>query len=108
MLGEYRVKNPALKELFDQAQYLLRQIRFRQFAHNLRHHNSLADRLANIAMDRKNDVDDDADMPSPSSSRAISRRVTCGDPAAARSRVKIPPRTKATKIFICPCGSRMS
>src|SRR5450432_3795132 len=56
MRGEYRVKNPGLKELYDQAQSLVRGFSTIKFEHNLRHHNSTADRLANLAMDRKGEV----------------------------------------------------
>jgi len=106
MLGEYRVKNPALKALFDQAKALVHDFESVRFAHNLRHQNSLADRLANLAMDRKGDVDDVDDAP-PSPERAGLPRVSC--PACGcEIEIKNPPSPKKPGHFICPCGSRMS
>jgi ribonuclease HI len=106
MLGEYRVKNPALKSLFDQAQALLRDFDSVNFAHNLRHHNSLADRLANLAMDRKADVEDVDDVPPPPERKGPQRLMcpSCG----CEIDVKIPPTPKKPGHFTCPCGSRMS
>src|SRR5213075_2954915 len=62
MNGQYRVKNADLKPLYDEAQSLLRQFDHATIDHNYRHKNALADKLANLAMDRKvdvTDVDDD-------------------------------------------------
>src|SRR6185437_15301537 len=53
MRGEYRVKHPDLRELYDEAQFLLHQFDEAKIEHNLRHKNALADKLANLAMDRK-------------------------------------------------------
>ncbi|MGA2497736.1 MAG: ribonuclease HI family protein, partial [Tepidisphaeraceae bacterium] len=47
MKGEYRVKHPELRQLYEQAQLLLHDFEQTSFEHRLRHHNSLADRLAN-------------------------------------------------------------
>lgn len=58
MNGQYRVKNAGLRPLYEEAQALLRQFESASIVHNLRHHNTLADRLANLAMDRKADVDE--------------------------------------------------
>lgn len=58
MTGEYRVKQPHLKPLFDRAAALLLRFRNVRFEHNTRDHNELADRLANRAMSRKADVDE--------------------------------------------------
>src|SRR5690349_3433597 len=56
MRGEYRVKNPDMKELYDEAQHLYHQFDEAKIEHNLRHKNELADKLANLAMDRRVDV----------------------------------------------------
>jgi ribonuclease HI len=106
MLGEYRVKNPALKALFDQAKALASEFESVNFAHNLRHHNSLADRLANLAMDRKADVEDVDDVPPPPEPKGSPRLFcpTCG----CEIEVKNPPNPRKPGHFICPCGSRMS
>src|ERR1700749_4591658 len=56
MRGEYRVKHPDMRVLYDEAQQLLRGFSQHKFEHNLRHKNELADKLANLAMDGKQDV----------------------------------------------------
>ena len=56
MRGEYRVKNPDLRVLYDRAQKLFRQFEHAKLEHNLRHKNELADKLANLAMNRKGEV----------------------------------------------------
>ncbi|QOV90851.1 ribonuclease HI family protein [Humisphaera borealis] len=72
MRGEYRVKNPDLKQLYDEAQHLLAHFDKSKIEHNYREDNTLADKLANLAMDRKaevTDVDDPGPAPSVSASR---------------------------------------
>ena len=54
MNGEYRVKNPELRELYDQAQDLLRQFRTVKLSHVRREFNKRADELCNIALDDGN------------------------------------------------------
>ena len=51
MRGEYRVKNPGLQDLWEQARRLVRQIGDVRFEHVRREFNKDADRLANEAMD---------------------------------------------------------
>ena len=51
MKGEYRVKNPGLQPLFEQARALVRDIGRVRFEHVRREFNKDADRLANEAMD---------------------------------------------------------
>jgi probable phosphoglycerate mutase len=51
MKGEYRVKNPGLQPLYEEARALVRQIGRVRFEHVRREHNKDADRLANEAMD---------------------------------------------------------
>jgi ribonuclease HI len=50
--GEYKVKSPELKELYDQARALIRKLEHFEIRHVLRAQNKDADRLANAAMDR--------------------------------------------------------
>src|SRR5256885_1240747 len=56
MLGQYRVKHPDMKLLYEEAQQLIAQFDDAKIEHNLRHKNELADTLANLAMDRRQDV----------------------------------------------------
>lgn len=51
MRGEYRVKNPGLQPLFEEARRLVRRIGRVTFEHVRREFNKDADRLANEAMD---------------------------------------------------------
>lgn len=50
--GEYKVNNPALKELHAQAMKKIDQLEYFEMRHVLREKNRDADRLANLAMDR--------------------------------------------------------
>ena len=51
MRGEYRVKSPGLRPLFEQAHALARQIGDVTFEHVRREFNKNADRLSNLGMD---------------------------------------------------------
>src|SRR6476620_3024631 len=77
MRGEYRVKHPDMKELYDEAQFLLHQFDEAKIEHNLRHKNELADKLANLAMDRRQDVteanESPIDAPAPTATNAGDR-----------------------------------
>ena len=52
MKGIYKVRHPALRKLYDEAQQLVRKLDHFEIRHALREHNRDADRLANEAMDR--------------------------------------------------------
>jgi ribonuclease HI len=52
MRGEYRVKNPGLLPLYEEARSLMRKVGRVTFEHVRREHNKDADRLANEAMDQ--------------------------------------------------------
>jgi ribonuclease HI len=51
MRGEYKVKKPTLRELWDEATDLSRQLRSVRYTAVRREHNELADRLVNEALD---------------------------------------------------------
>jgi ribonuclease HI len=51
MLGEYKVKSPALKELYDRARMLVRKLQHFAIEHVLRERNREADRLVNHVLD---------------------------------------------------------
>ena len=53
-----RQDTPDMRELYDEAQDLVREFDDAKIEHNLRHKNELADKLANLAMDRRVDVTD--------------------------------------------------
>lgn len=53
--GEYKVKSPELKMLYDRAQALIPKLEHFEIRHVLREKNQNADRLANAAMDRGTD-----------------------------------------------------
>ena len=122
MNGQYRVKNADLKPLYDEAQSLLRQFDHATIDHNYRHKNALADKLANLAMDRKvdvTDVDDDGfaggggaapsplDAPSPVAPTAGDRFACprCG--CVVRVEKPTGVRPHQLKPFSCQCGFKM-
>ena len=51
MLGEYRIRNEALRALADEAEALARKLRRVDYTAVRREHNELADRLVNEALD---------------------------------------------------------
>jgi ribonuclease HI len=105
MRGEYRVKNPGLKDMYEQARSIAEQFQEIRFEHNLREHNSLADRLANLAMDRKGDVDEITDESNPAAD-ADGRSFSCPK-CGCRIEVKQPPARGSDGSFICRCGTPM-
>jgi ribonuclease HI len=104
MRGEYRVKNPALKDMHQQARAIADKFQEVRFEHNVRAHNSLADRLANLAMDRKADVTEvtDESNGSPDADQEIFTCPKCG----CRIEVK-KPGDRDEGHFICRCGTAM-
>lgn len=119
MTGVYRVKHPDMKVLYERAQSLLRDFDEAKFEHNLRHKNELADRLANLAMDRKQDVTDGEssggsseslsplDAPSPVEPKAGDRFscARCGCVIELKKPSSIRPHQ--LKPFVCQCGNKM-
>jgi ribonuclease HI len=113
MLGQYRVRHPDMKTLYDEAQDLIAQFEDAKIEHNLRHKNELADKLANLAMDRRRDVTDvDAvesplDAPSPTATKAGDTFV-CPKCGGSIKVVKPSPiRPHQLKPYVCQCGTKM-
>ena len=116
MKGEYRVKSPDMKPLYEQAQELLARFDQAKIEHNLRGKNAVADRLANLAMDRKADVADvdgdggasEIDRPAPVATKAGDRFTCarCGCAIEVRKPSSIRPHQ--LKPFVCQCGTKMS
>jgi ribonuclease HI len=104
MRGEYRVKNPALKDLYEKAQDLVHGFKSVRFEHNLRHKNALADRLVNLAIDRQGEVED-ADEPAAPNADREENIVVCQN-CGCEIEVIVPPKTN-TRDFICRCGHPM-
>lgn len=112
MLGQYKVRHPDMKVLYDEAQQLLATFDQAKIEHNLRHKNVLADKLANLAMDRRRDVTDvdssPIDEPAPIATQprdnfACARcgcRITVVKPSSLRPH--------QLKPFKCQCGNEMS
>jgi ribonuclease HI len=114
MKGEYRVKHPDMKVLYDEAQDLISQFDQAKIEHNLRNKNELADTLANLAMDRKADVTEvpgavatPVDEPSPVETKSGDRfgcqRCGCSIEVKTPSRI----RPHQQKPFVCQCGAKM-
>jgi ribonuclease HI len=112
MRGEYRVKHPDMKQLYDEAQSLVHQFDECTISHNLRHKNELADKLANLAMDRRQDVTDaeesPIDTPAPLPTEAGNRFTCarCGCEIEVRKPSSIRPHQ--LKPFVCQCGNKMN
>lgn len=112
MRGEYRVKNADLRDLYDEAQSLYHQFDEAKIEHNYRHKNALADRLANLAMDRKAEVTEaeeaPLDAPAPPEPRAgdgfACPRCGCAIELRAASRL----RPHQLRPFVCQCGAKMN
>lgn len=120
--GQYRVKHPNLKPLYEEAMSLLERFDGWTASHNYREHNTLADELANQAMDARADVGD-ARRAAPSNTPvpAAPAPVTPRGAAPAGSSHSCPKCgcrievTRASDVlpellrpFLCACGSRMN
>lgn len=111
MRGEYRVKNPDLRVLYDKAQNLFHGFEAATIDHNYREDNSLADKLANLAMDRKADVTDADDSPlsapTPESFQSGDKVSCsrCGCVIEVRKASTIRPHQ--LRPFVCQCGTKM-
>jgi len=111
--GVYRVKHPDMKTLYDEAMNLLSEFDEYKIDHNLRHKNELADKLANLAMDRRQDVLDananesPLDTPAPRETKQGDRFecVKCG----CEIEVNVPTRLRPHQMrdFVCQCGTKM-
>ena len=119
MNGQYRVKNESLRGLYDEAQSLLAQFEHATIDHNYRHKNALADKLANLAMDRKADVTEvngggaagaatsPLDAPSPVGPKAGDRFACARCGCAVKVDRPSSLRPHQLKPFTCQCGNRM-
>jgi ribonuclease HI len=115
MKGEYRVKHPDLRPLYQQAQELAAQFDELVIEHNYRDKNTLADRLVNLALDRKREVTEaqeegapaEVDAPSPQETKAgaIFACVRCGCSIEVRNPSRIRPHQ--LRPFVCQCGQKM-
>jgi ribonuclease HI len=114
MRGEYKVKNPDMKVLHSEASALLEEFDEARIEHNLRHKNELADKLANLAMDRRVDVTEILseaqsvlDEPAPVATESGDQFACpkCGCSIEVESPSKLRPHQ--LKGFRCQCGSEM-
>jgi ribonuclease HI len=111
MRGEYRVKHPDLRVLYDEAQHLYHQFDEGRIEHNLRHKNETADKLANLAMDRRRDVmevdESPIDAPAPAAPVAGQKIACprCGCVIEVTKPSSIRPHQ--LKPFVCQCGAKM-
>jgi ribonuclease HI len=115
MRGEYRVRDPGMKSLYDEAQFLFHQFDEAKIGHNLRHKNELADQLANLAMDRKGEVTEvnaSAGASALDEPSAIAPKTgdkfqcaRCGCVIELKKPSSIRPHQ--LKSFVCQCGAKM-
>ncbi len=115
MRGEYKVRHPDMKPLYEQARHLLEKFDQAKIEHNLRGKNALADKLANLAMDRKADVHDADEGAAATVEAPTPRAPEAGDTlACARCSCVIEVRKPSSirphqlKPFVCQCGNKMS
>jgi ribonuclease HI len=112
MRGEYRVRHPDMRALHDEAQALLRDFEAVKIVHNLREKNVLADKLANLAMDRRGEVteadEDPVDAAAPAAPKAgdVAACPRCG--CRVELKVPSPIRPHQLKPFVCQCGASMT
>jgi ribonuclease HI len=57
MLGQYRVKNAGLKPLYEEARQLADQFESFRIRHVRREHNAQADKLVNLAIQKKRNIE---------------------------------------------------
>ncbi len=113
MKGEYRVKHPDMKVLHQQAQSLVREFESVKIEHNLRDKNEMADKLANLAMDRKGEVTDADDTENPLATAAPTAPQVGDRFACSRCGCTIELTTPSSirphqlKPFVCQCGAQM-
>ena len=112
MRGEYRVKHPDLQPLHREAQSLASQFEHVVIDHNFREKNALADRLANLAMDRKAEVTDatESSVDAPASSESKAGDCHSCPRCGCAIEIKSPSRIRPHQLrpFICQCGMRMN
>lgn len=112
MLGQYRVRHPDLVPLYHQAQDLYGQFEEAHIEHNARHRNALADKLANLAMDRRADVTDVDEPPVESAACPAQAKgdrhacPRCGCVVEVLEPSRLYPHQ--LKPWVCVCGARMS
>lgn len=114
MTGQYRVKHPDLIPLYREAKALFDSFDEASIAHNYREKNELADRLGNLAMDRRADVTDAAGAEQSPLDEPAAVETKAGDRfACARCGCEIEVRTPSSvrphqlKEFVCQCGQKM-
>jgi ribonuclease HI len=113
MTGVYRVKHPDLIPLHRRAKDLMAEFDGATIEHNYREKNELADRLGNLAMDRRADVTDAAadesplDAPAPVATQTGDRFqcARCGCEIEVRKPSSVRPHQ--LKDFVCQCGQKM-
>jgi ribonuclease HI len=105
MKGEYRIRHPDLKPLYEQAQTLVREFTSVRLEHCPRGRNALADKLANLAMDRRGEVTDVDEPTAPAAAPPAAYSLRCGN---CGCRIKVlEPSPDAKSPFVCPCGGAM-
>jgi len=113
MTGVYKVKHPDLIPLYRRAKALFDAFDAATIEHNYREKNELADRLGNLAMDRRADVTEAAEEASPLDTPSA-RATEAGDVfecarCGCSIEVKRPSsvRPHQLKDFVCQCGQKM-
>jgi ribonuclease HI len=113
MTGVYKVRDANLRPLYEQAKRLYDQFEQASITHNYRESNALADRLANLAMDRREEVTDVDSVPVAAAPEPEAPEIgdlfNCSN-CGCRVELKQPSRLRPHQLkqFICQCGSKMT
>lgn len=101
MQGRYKVKNAALKPLFERASKMARQIQYFAIEHVRREMNRDADALANVALDSAGvaKYDSRSAKPQPSSSNAAQRALGAPSSTASAATRSAPSSRTIRAIF---------
>jgi ribonuclease HI len=108
--GEYRVRHPDLRPLYEEALELLRRFESHKLEHGLRHKNAMADRLANLAMDRRGEVTDLEPGGGDGETAAAyepGARLACPRCNCLIEVRRAATRTSRPRPFTCQCGAKM-
>lgn len=112
VLGEYRVRHPDMKPLHAEAERWIDEFEEATITHNLRHKNELADKLANLAMDRRGEVTDadeaggvpGGSAPGKGGSTGAARRFACRKCGCV---IRVERAGRGEGAFVCACGQVM-
>jgi ribonuclease HI len=108
--GEYRVRHPDLRPLYERAMELLSGFASVKLEHNQRHKNHMADKLANLAMDQRaevTEIEPGGGEGHTVGACAKGQRLAC---PRCHCVVEVCQASRSTRLspFTCQCGAKMA